>query len=114
MRRHLDLVEEYHRTPRPSWVIINGDFPRSTPPPGGNGVFFGRPNEQSLRLPKWDGERLEFKFRYVRYFLRRVKSVTLSQIQVLSLFCYTNLVALSCHFCRSDIKTHAANQCTMR
>ena len=63
MRERLDLVGEFHSTPRPSWVIINGDFPRDPPTPGNNGVFFARPTEDSLRLPKWEGEKLQFKFK---------------------------------------------------
>lgn len=64
LRHHLDLAGYYHESPRPSWVIINGDFPREPPVPGNNGVFFSRPNEDSLRLPKWEGQKLQFKFRF--------------------------------------------------
>ncbi len=59
----MDFLELYFEKPRPAWVIPNGDFPRE-PPVQNNGVFFSRPTDHSLRLPKWDGNNMEFKFRY--------------------------------------------------
>ena len=60
----MDFLELYFEKPRPKWVIPNGVFPFK-PLERDNGVFFTRPTDHSLRLPKWDGANMEFKFKYV-------------------------------------------------